>query len=83
MDTAVRPCRCAHNPSRLKPLDSRVRSDQPPTLLDWGDFTEAVGLPDAAGAATACLIRLPPAETAAISAATGQPAAQPFETEAR
>ena len=35
------------------------------------------------GAASIMPIRLRPAEAAAISAATGQPAAQPFETEAR
>ena len=82
MDTAVRPCRCAHNPSRLKPWtpgSKRPATDSP----RLGRFHRRVGLPDAAGAATACLIRLPPAEAAAISAATGQPADQPFETEAR
>ena len=43
MDTAVRPCRCAHNPSRLKRPGLLAPSDQPPTLLDWGDFTEGSG----------------------------------------
>ena len=57
MDTAVRACRCAHNPSRLKPWtpgSKRPATDSP----RLGRFHRRVGLPDAAGAATECLIRL-------------------------
>ena len=83
MDTAVRTLPMRTQPIETEALDSWLEATSHRLSSTWGDFTEAVGLPDAAGAATACLIRLPPAEAAAISAATGQPAAQPFETEAR
>ena len=81
MDTAVRPCRYAHNPSRLKPWTPG--SKRPATDSPRRGTISPKRSGSAAGVATACLIQLTPAEAAAISAATGQPAAQPFETEAR
>ena len=66
MDTAVRPCRCAHNPSRLKPWtpgSKRPATDSP----RLGRFHRRVGLPDAAGAATACLAGLRPIPTGMLA----------------
>ena len=39
-------------------LDSWLEATSHRLSSTWADFTEAVGLPDAAGAATACLIQL-------------------------
>ena len=83
MDTAVRTLPMRTEPIESEALDSWLEATSHRLSSTWDDFTEAVGLPVAAGVATACLIQLTSAEAAAISAATGQPAAQLFETEAR
>jgi hypothetical protein len=77
MDTAVRTL-----PIRTQPIESepwtpgskRPATDSP---------RRGTISPKRSGSAAACLIQLTPAEAAAVSAATGHPAAQPFETEAR
>jgi len=68
-------------PIRVEPidgeaLDSWLEAVSHRLSSAWGDFTGAVGLPVAAGAATAWLIQLTSAEAADISLATGQPTAQ-------
>jgi hypothetical protein len=76
MDTAVRTLPIRTQPIETEALDSWLEATSHRLSSTWDDFTEAVGLRRRGP-------HLTPAEAAAISAATGHPAAQPFETEAR
>ena len=60
MDTAVRTLPMRTQPIDGEALDSGLEATSHRLSSTWDDFTEAVGLPDAAGAATACLIQLHP-----------------------
>jgi hypothetical protein len=60
MDTAVRTLPMRIEPIESEALDSWLEATSHRLSSTRGDFTEAVGLPVAAGAATAWLIQLRP-----------------------